>query len=124
MGEGEADPLCGQGQVLVSVLVVLVQGLDTLLEVGSVTGLGQTGSSAQRVTTPGWSRCVITDVLYVGEPAGASKCFKIIGWLIFSLGYAISVTFFKDSGCIKSNQSLFLISTGYGRLYDTMKLLP
>lgn len=51
-GQRQPDALGCQGQVHVTVALVLSQGRRTLLQMGPVTGLGQCGGARQRVATP------------------------------------------------------------------------
>lgn len=51
-GQRQPDTLGCQGQVDVTVPLVLSQGCDTLLQMGPVAGLGQGGGARQRVATP------------------------------------------------------------------------
>lgn len=51
-GQRQPDALGCQGQVHVTIGLVLSQGRHTLLQMGPVTGLGQCGGARQRVATP------------------------------------------------------------------------
>lgn len=51
-GQRQPDALGCQGQVHVTVPLVLRQGRHTVLQMGPVSGLGQRGGARQRVATP------------------------------------------------------------------------